>query len=121
MFSRKGRVPVAIAVATIGAAFVSGCSASASFSIGSTPSVPRHSVETEVATELAKQANQPTPKVTCPGDLAGKVGTVMYCTLTPQGSSSSYPTQVKVDSVNGTNVHFNIEVSTTPGHFTAPS
>ncbi len=121
MFSRKRRIAAVTVVATIGAALMAGCSASASFSVGSTPSVPRHSVETEVATALAKQVNQPTPKVACPGDLAGKVGTVMYCTLTPQGSSTSYPVQVKVDSVNGTDVHFNIAVSTTPGHFTAPS
>ncbi len=51
----------------------------------------------------------------------GKVGAVMYCTLTAQGATTSYPVQVKVDSVNGTDVHFNIQVSTTPDHFTAPS
>jgi hypothetical protein len=28
--------------------------------------------------------------------------------------------KVQVDSISGTQVHFNIEVSQTPGHFTAP-
>ncbi len=121
MIKRKGRVPAVITAVTISAGIIAGCSASASFSVGTTPKVPKHSVETEVATALAKQVKQPTPKVVCPGDLAGKVGAVMYCTLTPQGSSTSYPVQVKVDSVNGTDVHFNMVVSTTPGHFTAPS
>jgi Domain of unknown function (DUF4333) len=123
MINRKGRIPAFRAAATLSAFLVAGCSASASasFSIGSTPKVPKQSVENEVATVVAQKVSQPTPKVVCPGDLTGKVGTVMYCTLTPQGSSTSYPVQVKVDSVNGTDVHFNIVVSATPGHFTAPS
>ena len=121
MINRKGRVPALLAAATLGSLLVAGCSAGASFSVGTTPKVPRQSVENEVATVIAQKVNQPTPKVVCPGDLAGKVGTVMYCTLTPKGSSTSYPVQVTVDSVNGTDVHFNMVVSATPGHFTAPS
>ena len=61
------------------------------------------------------------PKVVCPGDLEAKVGTVMYCSLTAQEATTTYPVKVRVDSISGTNVHFNIEVSQTPGHFTAPS
>ena len=95
-----------------------GCSAHVS--IGGT-TVPRHSVENEVATTLAKKENQPVPKVVCPADLKGKVGTVMYCSLTAQGSTSAYPVQLRVDSISGTQVHFNIQVSETPGHFTPPS
>ena len=71
-----------------------------------------------MATTLARQLKQPVPKVTCPGDLTGKVGTVMYCTLTPQGSTVSYPVKVQVDSISGTKVNFSIVVSKTPGHFT---
>jgi outer membrane murein-binding lipoprotein Lpp len=121
MINRKGRVPALLAAAALGGLLVAGCSAHASFSIGTAPKVPRQSLENEVATVIAQKVNQAKPKVTCPGDLTGKVGTVMYCSLTPQGSSTSYPVQVKVDSVNGTDVHFNMVVSTTPGHFTAPS
>ena len=104
---------VAVALALVGC--------NAHVSIGGSPAVPRNSVQTEVATVVARQANQPVPKVVCPGDLKAKVGTVMYCSLTPQGSTTSYPVKVQVDSIDGTQVHFRIEVSRTPGHFTPPS
>jgi hypothetical protein len=88
---------------------------------GGTPAVSRQSVQTEVATVLARKAHQPTPKVVCPGDLKAKIGTVMYCSLTAQGSTTAYPVKVQVDSISGTQVHFSIEVSQTPGHFTPPA
>jgi hypothetical protein len=121
--NRKRHVHAFIVTVAVGGSLAAGCSASVSVGVGNggTPSVPKHSVENEVASTLAKQENQPTPKVVCPGDLAGKVGAVMYCTLTAQGATTSYPVQVRVDSVNGTDIHFNIQVSTTPDHFTAPS
>jgi Domain of unknown function (DUF4333) len=132
----KGKRHVlAVIIITVAAAgwLIAGCSASASVSIGepSNPAssagssqastVPKHAVETEVATTLARQENQPVPKVVCPGDLTAKVGAVMYCSLTAQGSTTVYPVKLEVDSVSGGRVHFNIQVSTTPGHFTAPS
>jgi uncharacterized protein DUF4333 len=114
----KTRTLVAIVTVAAGGLIAGGCSAHVS--IGGT-TVSRHSVETEVATTLAKQENQPVPKVVCPKDLAGKVGTVMYCSLTAQRSTVVYPVQVRVNSISGTQVHFNIQVSETPGHFTPPS
>ncbi len=118
---RKGKRRVLAFIVTVAAGgwLVAGCSAHVS--IGGTPAVPRHSVETEVATTLARQVNEPVPKVVCPGDLKAKVGTVMYCSLTAQGSTTTYPVKVQVDSISGTQVHFNIQVSQTPGHFTGPS
>ena len=107
---------VVVSVAT-GCWLAAGCSAHVS--VGGTPAVSRHAVETQVATTLARQENQPVPKVVCPGDLKGKVGTVMYCSLTAQGSDITYPVRLQVDSTGGTQVHFHIHVSTTPGHFTA--
>lgn len=117
----KWRVSACFAMVAAGGFLVAACSASASFSVGTTPSVPKHSVETTVATDLAKRVNQPTPKVACPGDLKAKVGTVMYCNLTPKGSKVTYPVKVTVNAVNGTKANFNMQVSTTPGHFTPPS
>jgi len=119
MHEGKRRILAFIVTVAAGGWLVAGCSASVS--IGGPSTVPRHSVETEVATTLARQLNQPVPKVVCPGDLTAKVGTVMYCSLTAQGATTTYPVKVRVDSISGTNVHFNIEVSQTPGHFTAPS
>ncbi len=117
MLKGKGNVLAVIVTVAAGGWLVAGCSAHVS--IGETSTVPRHEVETEVATTLARQENQPVPKVVCPGDLKGKVGTVMYCSLTAQGSDVTYPVRLQVDSTSGTRVHFHIAVSQTPGHFTA--
>jgi hypothetical protein len=119
----KGKRNFIVGIITVAAGgwLVTGCSASAHISIGGTPSVSKHDVETEVATTLAKQQNQPVPKVVCPGDLKAKIGTVMYCSLTAKGSTTAYPVKLRVNSVSGKQAHFNIVVSKTPGHFTAPS
>ena len=116
----QGKRHVLAAIVTVAAAGLLAGGCSAHVSVGGT-TVPKHSVETEVATTLAKQENQPVPKVVCPEDLTGKVGTVMYCSLTAQGSTDVYPVQVRVNSISGSQVHFNIQVSETPGHFTPPS
>jgi hypothetical protein len=118
MFKDKGHVLAVIVTVAAGGWLMAGCSAHVS--VGGPSTVPRHSVETEVATTLARQENQPVPKVVCPADLTGKVGTVMYCSLTAQGFTTAYPVKIHVDSISGTKVHFSIEVSQTPGHFTAP-
>ena len=119
----KGKRHVLAGIVTVvaGGLLITGCSASAHISIGGTPSVSKHDVETQVATTLAQQQNQPVPKVVCPGNLKAKIGTVMYCTLTAKGATTSYPVKVRVDSVSGKQAHFSIVVSKTPGHFTAPS
>ena len=114
----KRHVLAAIVTVAAGGLLASGCSVHVS--VGGT-TVPKHSVETEVATTLAKQENQPVPKVVCPKDLTGKVGTVIYCSLTAQGSTVVYPVQVRVNSISGSQAHFNIQVSETPGHFTPPN
>ena len=119
VFKGKGHVPAAIvAVAAATGWLVAGCSASVS--VGGPSAIPKHTIESKAATTLAQEVHQPVPKVVCPGDLQATVGTVMYCSLTAQGATTVYPVKVQVDSVSGTQVHFNIEVSQTPGHFTAP-
>jgi hypothetical protein len=110
MLKRKGHALAVIVTVAAGGWLVAGCS-------GAPSTVPRHTVETEVATTLARQLNQPVPKVVCPGDLHVQVGTVMYCSLTAQGSTTAYPVKVQVDSISGSQVHFSIKVSRTPGHF----
>jgi Domain of unknown function (DUF4333) len=119
----KGKRHVTAGIITVvaGGWLVAGCSVSAHVSVGGAPSVSQHHVESEVATTLSHQLNQPVPKVVCPGDLKAKIGTVMYCTLTAKGSAKSYPVKLRVNSVSGKQAHFSIVVSKTPGHFTAPS
>src|SRR5215472_9638388 len=119
MLRGKRHVLAVIIAAAAGGWLAAGCSAHVS--IGGPSTVPRNAVETEVATTLARQVNQPVPKVVCPGDLQAKVGTVMYCSLTPQGSTTAYPVKVQVDSTSGGHVNFHIDVSQTPGQFTPPA
>ena len=119
-----GRKRVAVAAMTGAVVAAAGCLAagcSASVTVGGPSPIPRHTIESKVATTLAQEVHQPVPKVVCPGDLQAKVGTVMYCSLTAQGSTTAYPVKVLVDSIKGTNVHFHLTVSTTPGQFTAPA
>jgi hypothetical protein len=93
------------------AALLTGCHASVS--VGS-KSVPQTTVQTETANILAARAKQPTPTVTCPGDLAAKVGESMTCHLVAQGDTKSYPVFLKVDSVSGGNAHWSVSVGSTP-------
>lgn len=118
MLNGERHVLAVIIAAAAGGWLVAGCNAHVS--IGGPSTVPRHAVETEVANQLARRVHQPVPKVKCPRDLQAKVGTVMYCSLTAQGSATIYPVKVHVDSTSGGKVHFNIVVSKTSGHFTAP-
>ena len=90
---------------------MTGCSGSVS--IGGSASVPKQTVENQVATTLAQQNNQPVPKVVCPGDLKSQIGTVMYCSATAPGSTTAYTLKVRVDSVSGSQVHFSIVVGST--------
>lgn len=116
MHKGERRILAVIIVAAAGGWLVAGCSAHVS--AGESAAMSKHTVETDVATTLARQLNQPVPKVVCPGDLKAKVGTVMYCSLTAQGSTTTYPVKLQVNSTSGSQAHFGIQVSKTPGHFT---
>lgn len=114
MHKSERHILAVIIMAAAGGWLVAGCSAH--FSVGGSAS--KHTVETDVATTLARKLHQPVPKVVCPGDLKAKVGTVMYCSLTPPGSTTTYPVKLQVNSTSGGQAHFGIQVSKTPGHFT---
>ncbi len=73
-----------------------------------TPTVAQSNVESQISTQLAATVGQTPDSVTCPGDLKGTVGNTMTCTLTAGGQS--HPVAVKVTSVDGLTVHFDIEV-----------
>jgi Domain of unknown function (DUF4333) len=76
--------------------------------------VPQHTVETQVAKELAAQVNQPTPTVHCPGDLTAKVGSSIRCTLIPKGTSTTFAVVVTVNSVTNGVAHFSAQVAKEP-------
>lgn len=109
-----------VTVAAVAAgAFLATAGCSVQASIGSGGAMVKSSVETNVASTVAKRLKELAPKVSCPGDLKAKTGTVMTCTLTPPGSATSYPVKVQVTSTDGGKVHFSVHVSKTPGHFTS--
>ncbi|HVB93090.1 MAG TPA: DUF4333 domain-containing protein [Acidimicrobiales bacterium] len=95
------------------ATLITACSASVT--IGGTPEVSQSDLESEVATQLAAQNNQPLPKVTCPGGLQGKVGASIDCTLIAQGSTTKLPVHVTVTSIDNGTAHFNAHVGQAPG------
>ena len=89
-----------------------GCSASVSAG-KSEPKISKDKLATMVAEKLAATTGQPKPDITCPEDLAGKVGTTTRCTLTASDGSTLGVT-VKVSSVDGDNINFDIKADNTP-------
>jgi hypothetical protein len=73
-----------------------------------TKSVDREQVERQVSEQLTKQVGQKPDAISCPDDLAAKKGTTMRCKLTSAGSSIGLT--VKVTSVDGSKVGFDIKV-----------
>lgn len=90
--------------AAAAAALLVGCSSQAELS--------KDEVANTVAEKLAAQTGQPKPDVTCPDDLAGKVGTSLRCKLTAT-DGTSFGVTVKVTSVEGGTIHYGIEVDET--------
>jgi hypothetical protein len=108
----RSRHALVLAVGTACAAVLWGCSGSVS--IGGSGTISKDDVQTQTATELAQQLNQPTPTVTCPGPLTAKVGATLDCTLVAQGATTTYGVHLMVDSVNGSTAHWSAQVSSAP-------
>lgn len=88
-------------------ALLVGCSGSVS--VGSSePKLSSDKLAATVSEKLAATTGQPKPDITCPEDLAGKVGTTTRCTLTAK-DGSTLGVSVKVTSVEGKQINFDIE------------
>ena len=88
-----------------------GCSGSVS--VGSSdPKLSSDKLADTVAEKLASTTGQPKPDITCPEDLAGKVGTTTRCTLTAK-DGSTLGVSVKVTSVEGKKINFDIKADDT--------
>ncbi|WAL70401.1 DUF4333 domain-containing protein [Kitasatospora sp. YST-16] len=72
------------------------------------PKVSAAKVAKTTAQKLAAARSKAEPKVTCPDDLLGKVGTVLRCQLVADDGSTLGIT-VTVTAVQGTNVNFAIK------------
>ncbi|WP_225824411.1 DUF4333 domain-containing protein [Streptomyces naphthomycinicus] len=100
------RWSTALPVLTAGL-LLAGCSASVE--VGkSTPELSADRLADTVAAKLAATTGQPKPRVACPEDLPGKVGTTTRCTLTADDGSTLGVT-VKVTSVENGQVNFDIK------------
>jgi len=101
-----------LAAGLVCAALFSACSASVS--IGKNQ-VSQSDVESQVASQLAAETSQPTPKVSCPSGLEAKVGAAIDCTLTAKGSTTTLPVHVTVTSVDNGTAHFTAQVGQAAG------
>ncbi|MFK0119467.1 DUF4333 domain-containing protein [Streptomyces sp. NPDC090994] len=91
-------------------ALLAGCSAEVT--VGSEAKLSKDEVADQVAEKLAAATGQPKPDVTCPEDLAGKVGTTMRCELTATDGTSLGVT-VEVTSVDGDTIKYDIQADET--------
>ncbi|MFE4213491.1 DUF4333 domain-containing protein [Streptomyces sp. NPDC056844] len=80
---------------------------------GSTPKVSAAQLGDTVAEKLAATTGQPKPDVTCPDDLAGKVGTTTRCTL-KAADGSTLGVTVTVTAVDGDKIDYDIKADDTP-------
>jgi len=109
--------PAALGAAGITMALLTGCSGSASVSVGDgTPQISGANLSKQVAKELAASTGQPTPRIKCPDPLIGKVGKTTRCTLIGDDQSTVGLT-VTVTSVDDSRIHFHVDVddTATPG------
>ncbi len=79
------------------------------------PSVPASVVEAQAAKVLAAKTGQQPPRVTCPGDLRGKLGAFINCTLVPKGSKQVYPVRVTINSIRNGTAYFSVQVGQAKG------
>ena len=86
------------AVLTLALLTLAGC--------GGDPAVDRAGLEKSIASQLAKKPGSEPLDVSCPGDLAGTVGTTMRCSVSSDGRD--VPIEVQVTSVDGSDVNFRI-------------
>ncbi|MFD3607900.1 DUF4333 domain-containing protein [Streptomyces atroolivaceus] len=90
---------------------LAGCSASVS--AGKTgPELSSDELAASLADKLASTTGRPKPDITCPEDLAGKVGAETRCTLTAD-DGSTLGVSATVTSVDGEQIHYDFEADET--------
>ncbi|WP_063021058.1 DUF4333 domain-containing protein [Nocardia niwae] len=103
---KKGRLAVktrSLALLSLLAAALTACSVS----IG-TPKVQEADLEKSVKDSLTEKVGQEPDAIDCPGDLTGKEGTTMRCTLT--AGEDTLGVTLTVTSVEGETVEYDIAV-----------
>ena len=74
--------------------------------------IAKADVEQGAQKSLTAAVGKPAPPITCPSGLKAKVGTKMTCTMSDAGKT--YDVHITVDSVEGTNAHYSVEVAAGP-------
>jgi ABC-type uncharacterized transport system auxiliary subunit len=72
------------------------------------PEVQKADLEKLAMKQLTATVGKECPQVTCPGNLAAKVGATMNCSMPLDGTP--HDVAVKVTSVEGSTAHFDFEV-----------
>ncbi|MDV9173224.1 DUF4333 domain-containing protein [Streptomyces sp. W16] len=83
-----------------------GCSASVE--VGSTPKLSAGKLADLLAEKLASTTGRPKPDISCPEDLAGKIGTTTRCKLTGD-DGSTLGVAVTVTSVKNGQINFDFK------------
>ncbi|MFE4693229.1 DUF4333 domain-containing protein [Streptomyces sp. NPDC056749] len=108
--STAAKWSLSVAAVTAGV-LLTGCSASVS--VGKTePKLSAEKLAATVSEKLARTTGQPEPDISCPEDLAGKVGTTTRCELTADDGSTLGVTAT-VTSVEGEQINFDIKADET--------
>jgi hypothetical protein len=104
----KSRLPAAFSMlsAVVVSMLLGGCSASVE--VGSTPKLSAEKLAGLLAEKLASTTGRPKPHITCPEDLAGKIGTTTRCRLTAD-DGSTLGVAVKVTSVHDGRIDFDFK------------
>jgi hypothetical protein len=78
-----------------------------------TPSVAAGTVA-KAAQDALERTLGTRPDISCPHDLAGKVGATTRCTLTAEGLDGTYGVTVTVRSIEHGKAHFDVKVDDQP-------
>jgi hypothetical protein len=94
------------------ALFVSACTISSG-----TPMLSATEVEQQATAALAQSEGIPLeemPPLECPSDLTAEVGATMVCVIGDPAMGNTYDVTITVETVNGEDVGFDIQVADTP-------
>ncbi|MFJ6541977.1 DUF4333 domain-containing protein [Streptomyces sp. NPDC091385] len=108
MFTARTTTGISILAAAAVGTLLVGCSASVEVKKSTPPKLSADKLAGTLSEKLAAVSGQPKPHVSCPEDLAGKVGTTSRCTLTADDGSTLGIT-VKVTSVSGGRIHYDFK------------
>jgi hypothetical protein len=104
---RRNLAVTGMALAVLSLLLSTGCS-------GGDLVVEREDVEQQSLRSLEEQFGQGAPDdVTCPEDLPGEVGATIRCEVT-RGDGPTYGATLTVDSVDGDDVHWDIQIDEAP-------